>query len=198
MNIESLLINSLETSKKVINDSLSSKVFIESLRKASELIIDTYDKKGKVMLAGNGGSAADSQHVCAEFVGRFNFDRPSLPAIALTTNSSNLTCISNDYGYEKVFSRQVQAFGTSNDTLIVYTTSGKSENILELIKDARPLVKSIIAMTGDKYELMSADCDVIISVNSNKTPKIQEVHAIAGHMICESVEHILFENSNYK
>ena len=192
MNIETLLTNSLESSKKVINDSLSSRVFIESLKKASELIIETYNKKGKVMLAGNGGSAADSQHVCAEFVGRFNFDRPSLPAIALTTNTSNLTCISNDYGYEKVFSRQVQAFGTSNDTLIVYTTSGKSENILELIKDARPLVKNIIAMTGGEYALMSDNCDVIISVDSDKTPKIQEVHAIAGHMICESVEHVLF------
>ena len=195
MNIETLLLNSMEKSKKVINNSLNSKEFIESLKKASELIIDTYNKKGKVMLAGNGGSAADSQHVCAEFVGRFNFDRPSLPAIALTTNTSNLTCIANDYGYEKVFSRQVQAFGTSNDTLIVYTTSGKSENILQLIKEARPLVKSIIAMTGGKYELMSDDCDVIISVNSDETPKIQEVHAIAGHMICESVEYILFKNS---
>tara|TARA_Y100000768_G_scaffold89294_1_gene64219 strand:+ start:1082 stop:1672 length:591 start_codon:yes stop_codon:yes gene_type:complete len=196
MNIENLLKNSLEKSKKVINDSLNSREFIESLKKASELIVNTYNNNGKVLLAGNGGSAADSQHVCAEFVGRFNFDRPSLPAIALTTNTSNLTCISNDYGYEKVFSRQVQAFGTSNDTLIVYTTSGKSENILELIKDARPLVKSIIAMTGGEYSLLSENCDVVISVNSDKTPKIQEVHAIAGHMICESVEHVLFGNSN--
>tara|TARA_B100000900_G_scaffold302699_1_gene261247 strand:+ start:459 stop:1046 length:588 start_codon:yes stop_codon:yes gene_type:complete len=195
MNIETLLTNSLEKSKKVINDSLNSREFIESLRKASELIIDTYNKNGKVLLAGNGGSAADSQHVCAEFVGRFNFDRPSLPAIALTTNTSNLTCISNDYGYEKVFSRQVHAFGTRNDTLIVYTTSGKSENILELIKEARPLVKSIIAMTGGEYSLLSKNCDVVISVNSDKTPKIQEVHAIAGHMICESVEYVLFGKS---
>ncbi len=192
MNIETLLMNSLEKSKEVINESLNSREFLESLKKASELIIDTYNKKGKVMLAGNGGSAADSQHICAELVGRFNFNRPSLPAIALTTNTSNLTCISNDYGYEKVFSRQIQAFGTNNDTLIVYTTSGKSENILELLKDARPLVKSIIAMSGCETKLLADNCDVVISVNSDQTPKIQEVHAIAGHMICESVEFKLF------
>ena len=158
MNIETLLTNSLEKSKEVINESLNSREFLESLKKASELIIDTYNQKGKVMLAGNGGSAADSQHICAEFVGRFNFNRPSLPAIAL----------------------------------IVYTTSGKSENILELIKVARPLVKSIIAMSGCEAQLLVDHCDVVISVNSDKTPKIQEVHAIAGHMICESVEFELF------
>lgn len=192
MNIETLLTNSLEKSKEVINESLNSREFLESLKKAAELIIDTYNKKGKVMLAGNGGSAADSQHICAEFVGRFNFNRPSLPAIALTTNTSNLTCISNDYGYEKVFSRQMQAFGTKEDTLIVYTTSGKSQNILELVKVARPQVKNIIAMTGCETQLLEDHCDVIISVNSDQTPKIQEVHAIAGHMICESVEFQLF------
>tara|TARA_B100000927_G_scaffold266607_1_gene240153 strand:- start:479 stop:1066 length:588 start_codon:yes stop_codon:yes gene_type:complete len=195
MNIESLLINSLEKSKKVINDSLNSREFIESLKKASELIINTYNNKGKVILAGNGGSASDCQHVCAEFVGRFNFDRRSLPAIALTANSSNITCISNDYGYKNVFSRQITAHGDPNDTLIVYTTSGKSENIIELVNAARTKLKNIIALTGTHTNLLSENCDVIISVNSDDTPKIQEVHAIAGHMICESVEHALFGDS---
>lgn len=196
MNIENLIASSLNKSKQVISDSLDRKDFRESLKIASELIIDTYNNKGKVILAGNGGSASDSQHICAEFVGRFNFDRPSLPAIALTGNSSNLTCISNDYGYNKVFSRQITAYGETNDTLIVYTTSGKSENIIELVKAARSKVKYIIAMTGEYTELLTDNCDVIISVGSAKTPKIQEVHAIAGHMICESVEHVLFGNSN--
>ena len=196
MNIENLIASSLDKSKEVISDSLDRKDFRESLKIASELIIDTYSNKGKVILAGNGGSASDSQHICAEFVGRFNFDRPSLPAIALTGNSSNLTCISNDYGYNNVFSRQITAYGEIHDTLIVYTTSGKSENIIELVKTARPKVKHIIAMTGEYTELLKDNCDVIISVGSAKTPKIQEVHAIAGHMICESVEHVLFGNSN--
>ena len=196
MNIENLIASSLNKSKQVISDSLDRKDFRESLKIASELIIDTYNNKGKVILAGNGGSASDSQHICAEFVGKFNFDRPSLPAIALTGNSSNLTCISNDYGYNKVFSRQITAYGETNDTLIVYTTSGKSENIIELVKAARSKVKYIIAMTGEYTELLTDNCDVIISVGSAKTPKIQEVHAIAGHMICESVEHVLFGNSN--
>ena len=128
-------------------------------------------------------------------MGRFNFDRPSLPAIALTANSSNLTCISNDYGYKNVFSRQISAHGAPNDTLIVYTTSGKSENIIELVDTARTQVKNIIAMTGSNTDLLCKKCDVIISVDSDSTPKIQEVHAIAGHLICESVEHVLFGNS---
>tara|TARA_B100000123_G_C25707500_1_gene418286 strand:+ start:394 stop:981 length:588 start_codon:yes stop_codon:yes gene_type:complete len=195
MKVENLIINSLEKSKKVISDTLESDNFRQSIIKASELIIETYNNKGKVILAGNGGSASDCQHVCAEFIGRFNFDRPSLPAIALTANSSNLTCISNDYGYKNVFSRQIIAHGEPNDTLIVYTTSGKSENIIELVNAARAKLKNIIALTGTNINLLSENCDVIISVNSDDTPKIQEVHAIAGHMICESVEHVLFGNS---
>mgnify|MGYP001158049501 FL=1 len=196
MKIDDLINNSLDKSRSVINETLDSQDFRSSLLMAANSIIDTYNNGGKVLLAGNGGSASDSQHVCAEFVGRFNFDRPSLPALALTANSSNLTCISNDYGFEHVFSRQIQALGTINDTLIVYTTSGKSKNIIELIKAARPLVKSIIAMTGHDYTLLGNDCDVVISVKSSVTSKIQEVHAIAGHMICESVEYTLFGEKN--
>ena len=195
MMIDNLITLSLNTSKKVINEALDSENFRQSLKEAAELIIETYNNKGKVILAGNGGSASDSQHICAEFVGRFNFDRPSLPAIALTANSSNLTCISNDYGYKNVFSRQISAHGAPNDTLIVYTTSGKSENIIELVDTARTQVKNIIAMTGSNTDLLCKKCDVIISVDSDSTPKIQEVHAIAGHLICESVEHVLFVNS---
>ena len=196
MKIEDLINNSLDKSRKVINETLDSQDFKSSLEIAAKLIIDTYNDKGKVLLAGNGGSASDSQHVCAEFVGRFNFDRPSLPAVALTANSSNMTCISNDYGFQEVFSRQIQALGSINDTLIVYTTSGKSKNIIELVKEARPLVKTIIAMTGNEYVLLDNDCDVVISVKSNVTSKIQEVHAIAGHMICETVEYKLFGEKN--
>ena len=194
MNIETLLTNSLEKSKKVINDSLNSREFIESLRKASELIIDTYNKNGKVLLAGNGGSAADSQHVCAEFVGRFNFDRPSLPAIALTTNTSNLTCIANDYGYDEIFTRQMHALAKSNDTLIVYTTSGKSSNIIKLIHEAKGKVSNIIALTGEYTDDLDQYCDVVVSVKSPKTTRIQEIHAIAGHIMCECVEETLFNN----
>ena len=146
MDISDIINSSLAKSKEVINETLDKQDFRLSLQHASELIIDTYNNKGKVMLAGNGGSAADSQHICAEFVGRFNFNRPPLPAIALTTNTSNLTCISNDYGYKNVFSRQLEAHGESNDTLIVYSTSGSSENILELVKIAKPLIKNVIAM----------------------------------------------------
>ena len=151
--------------------------------------------ENKIILAGNGGSAADCQHIAGELVSRFMFDRPGLPSVALTTDTSILTAIGNDYGYENVFSRQIEAHASSNDTLIVYTTSGESPNILKVVESAKPRLKSIIAMTGKNFELLNQYCDVIISVDSLETSKIQEVHAIAGHMICESVEHILFDKN---
>ena len=195
MKLDNFITDSLMKTKSVVNASIDCIEFKESLRLASELIIETYTNNGKVILAGNGGSASDCQHICAEFIGRFKFDRPSLPAIALTGNSSNLTCLANDYGYENVFSRQIEAHASSNDTLIVYTTSGESPNILKVVESAKPRLKSIIAMTGKNFELLNQYCDVIISVDSLETSKIQEVHAIAGHMICESVEHILFDKN---
>ena len=139
------------------------------------------------MLAGN-GSAADSQHIAAEFMGRLNFDRDPLPAIALTANTSNLTCIANDYGYEHIFSRQARALANENDALIVYSTSGKSKNILKLVQEARDKVKHIISLTGSYKDELAEYSDVVLSVKSMKTTRIQEIHAIAGHIICECVE----------
>ena len=127
MNLKNKIQNSLSESLKVSSDSEVDKEFIHGLEIASKLLIDTFKSKGKVLLAGNGGSAADSQHIAAEFMGRLNFDRDPLPAIALTANTSNLTCIANDYGYEHIFSRQARALANENDALIVYSTSGKSK-----------------------------------------------------------------------
>ncbi len=188
---------------KIISDSLveSSDVsslmskdekFIESLHRAANFVIDTYKNKGKVLLAGNGGSAADSQHIAAEFIGRLNFDRDTLPAIALTTNTSNLTCIANDYGYDDIFVRQMNALAQKNDCIIVYTTSGTSNNIIKLIENAKGKVKSIIALTGEHTSDLEKYADIVISVKSKKTTRIQEIHAIAGHVICECVEETLF------
>ena len=126
MNISKVISKTLNQTLDTVNDTLSDKNFVSSIEFASSLLIDTYNMNGKVLLAGNGGSAADSQHICAEFIGRLNFNRKSLPAIALTTNSSNLTCLANDYGFDEVFSRQIESLGAENDTLIVYSTSGKS------------------------------------------------------------------------
>jgi D-sedoheptulose 7-phosphate isomerase len=168
--------------------------FVQQLKVAADLLIDTFRNNGKVLLAGNGGSAADCQHIAAEFIGRLNFDRKPLPAIALTTNTSNLTCIANDYGYENIFSRQIQALANENDTLIVYTTSGKSKNIIKSVIEARPRLKSIISLTGSFSDELAGYSDAILSVKTAKTTRIQEIHAIAGHIMCECVEETLFSN----
>ena len=194
MNIKDIIKSSLEESALVNSEALIDRDLISALSEASNLLIETFLKKGKILLAGNGGSAADCQHIAAEFIGRLNFDRDPLPAIALTSNTSNLTCIANDYGFEEIFTRQMHALACENDSLIVYSTSGKSKNIIKLVVEAKNKVKNIIALTGNHTEELSKYADVIISVKSSKTTRIQEIHAIAGHIMCECVEERLFNN----
>ena len=195
MKFSESIIRILQESGRVNSESVIDSSFVNSLEKASQLLVDTFKSNGKVLLAGNGGSAADSQHIAAEFIGRLNFDRDPLPAIALTANTSNLTCIANDYGYENIFSRQAQALANKDDTLIVYSTSGKSSNILKLVKESRSRVKHIISLTGKNKDLLGKYSDVVLAVNSEKTTRIQEIHAIAGHIMCECVENSLFSKS---
>ena len=195
MNLKTIIQDSLTESAKVNSESSIDVDFIKGLEVASTMLIDTFQNNGKVLLAGNGGSAADSQHIAAEFIGRLNFDRDPLPAIALTANTSNLTCIANDYGYDEIFSRQAIALAQKNDSLIVYTTSGKSANILKLIKEMRSQVKSIISLTGNFKDELEKYSDVVLSVKSEKTTRIQEIHAIAGHIMCECVESTIFKHS---
>ena len=195
MKFSESIIRILQESGRVNSESVIDSSFVNSLEKASILLVDTFKNNGKVLLAGNGGSAADSQHIAAEFIGRLNFDRDPLPAIALTANTSNLTCIANDYGYENIFSRQAQALANKDDTLIVYSTSGKSPNILKLVKESRSRVKYIISLTGKNKDLLGKYSDVVLAVNSEKTTRIQEIHAIAGHIMCECVENSLFSKS---
>lgn len=192
MDIKDIIKSSLEESALVNSEASVDNDLIVALSKASDLLIETFSSKGKILLAGNGGSAADCQHIAAEFMGRLNFDRDPLPAIALTANTSNLTCIANDYGYEEIFTRQMYALANENDSLIVYSTSGKSKNIIKLVAAAKNKVKSIIALTGSYTEEISKYADVLISVKTLKTTRIQEIHAIAGHIMCECVEESLF------
>ena len=193
MDIKDIIKLSLEESASVNAEASVDKDMISALSKASNLLIETFLNKGKILLAGNGGSAADCQHIAAEFIGRLNFDRDPLPAIALTSNTSNLTCIANDYGYEEIFTRQMHALANENDSLIVYSTSGKSKNIIKLVAEAKNKVKNIIALTGNYTEELSKYADVVISVKASKTTRIQEIHAIAGHIMCECVEETLFK-----
>ena len=194
MDIKDIIKSSLEESALINSEASINRDLISALSEASNLLIETFLKKGKILLAGNGGSAADCQHIAAEFIGRLNFDRDPLPAIALTSNTSNLTCIANDYGFEEIFTRQMHALACENDSLIVYSTSGKSKNIIKLVAEAKNKVKNIIALTGNHTEELSKYADVIISVKSSKTTRIQEIHAIAGHIMCECVEERLFNN----
>lgn len=146
----------------------------------------------KILFVGNGGSAADSQHLAAELVSRLNYDRPGLTAIALTTDTSALTAIGNDYGYENVFARQVQALGQQGDVLIAISTSGKSKNILKALGAARAKEMLTIGFAGMHAPLMAEYCDWVLNVPSHETPKIQECHIMFGHIICGLIENALF------
>ena len=163
-----------------------------ALASAAQAVIDSLRADGKVLFAGNGGSAADAQHMAGEFVSRFMFDRPGLAAVALTTDTSILTAIGNDYGYEKLFERQVQALGRKGDVLVVYSTSGKSPNILRALEAARAKGLVTIGFTGNRGGPMHGLCDHVLATPSADTPKIQEGHLIMGHILCGLVERTMF------
>ncbi len=151
-------------------------------------------KGGKILLCGNGGSAADAQHLAGEFVNRFLIDRPPLPAIALTTDTSALTAIGNDFGYENIFLKQVQALGQEGDILVGISTSGNSPNIVAAFQEAKARGVVTVALTGEGGGQMAHASDHILSVPHTHTPLIQEVHITAGHMLCQLVDYFLFEN----
>jgi D-sedoheptulose 7-phosphate isomerase len=153
----------------------------------------TLNAGGKLILAGNGGSAADAQHIAAEFVNYFNFKRPGLAAMALTTDTSVMTSISNDSDYVEVFARQLQALGRPGDVFIAYSTSGRSKNIIKAISQARESGILVIGFTGKNSKDMSNGCDFLFQTPSTSTPKIQEGHLVMGHILSGLVEEMLFE-----
>ena len=147
---------------------------------------------GKVLFCGNGGSAADAQHLAGEFVSRFHFDRSPLAAVALTTDTSVLTAIGNDYGYERVFERQARGLGRPGDVLVGISTSGRSPNVLNALRAARETGLVTVGMTGNQREAIEGLCDLCIRVPSRETPKIQEGHIVLGHTLCGLVEAMMF------
>ena len=147
---------------------------------------------GKILLAGNGGSAADAQHIAGEFLSRLNFDRHPLPAIALTSDTSVLTAIGNDYGFERVFERQVRGLGRSGDVLIAISTSGRSPNVVAALQAARAIGMTTVGFTGDGTRDMSGFCDLCLAAPSGETPLIQQIHIVAAHAICGLVERNMF------
>ena len=183
----------IQETQQVMSAMLEDLVLLARVEAAAAACITALSNGGKLLLAGNGGSAADAQHIAGEFVSRFAFDRPGLPAIALTTDTSILTAIGNDYGYEKLFARQVQAHAQKGDVFIAYSTSGKSPNVIAALQEARSRGVVCIGMSGNRGGPMKDLCDHYLDVPSADTPKIQEGHAVLGHILCGLVERALFK-----
>ena len=183
----------IQETQRVMSAMLADEALLARVEAAAEACIHAMKRGNKVLLAGNGGSAADAQHIAGEFVSRFAFDRPGLPAIALTTDTSILTAIGNDYGYDKLFARQVQAHAQKGDIFIAYSTSGKSPNVVAALQEAKNRGVVCIGMTGNRGGPMKELCDHYLEVPSADTPKIQEGHAVLGHILCGLVERALFK-----
>ncbi|MBT4166175.1 D-sedoheptulose 7-phosphate isomerase [archaeon] len=175
---------SIETKKRFLEDSNA----INAIRISTNIIIESLKNNGKILICGNGGSAADAQHITGELVGRYKMERKGLPAIALTTDTSILTAWGNDYEFETIFSRQVEALGKKEDILIGISTSGNSENIIKAIEEAKKIGLRIITFTGHEGGKMKDLSDANINIPSDDTPRIQESHMVAYHTICELVE----------
>jgi len=184
--------NSHDLVKSIFDDNtkihLKSVSLSDDIIKAIMAIVDCYKKGKKVILFGNGGSAADAQHIAAEFVGHFSSDRRALPAIALTTDTSVLTAISNDFGFDKIFYRQCDALVKEGDIVIAISTSGSSTNVIKGVQKAKEKKAITIALTGKKGGKLKDIADISVIVPSNNTQRIQEVHTTIGHIICELVE----------
>jgi D-sedoheptulose 7-phosphate isomerase len=184
--VRSILLASSETLASAA-DSIAPAV-----AEAASLVVDALRGGSKVLLCGNGGSAADAQHIAAELAGRLRRDRAGLPAVALTVNPSVLTALSNDYGYDEVFARQIEALGRKGDVLIGISTSGSSENVVRALKAGRAGGLRTIGLLGETGGAMEQHCDLSIRAPESDTPRIQEVHITVGHAICEIVEDALF------
>jgi len=166
---------------------------LEKIEAVAKLCVKLYKESDKkTILAGNGGSAADAQHIAAELVGRYGFDRPSIPSLALTTDTSNLTAIGNDYGYDQVFSRQLAGMGQAGDIFFGISTSGNSQNIIKAFEVAKEKGITTVALVGRDGGKMGAMADIALIVPSDSTPRIQESHILIGHIICDIIEKELF------
>lgn len=189
------IIEEIKHSKSVKEQILSDDVLLNQIDQAAKICVDAYKNGHKILFGGNGGSAADSQHLAGELVSKFYFDRPGLPAIAMTTDSSIMTAIGNDYGYEKLFTRQLQANGNQGDVFIGITTSGSSKNIVEALKYARFNGIRTICFNGKDGGIIEASglADINIIVPSKETPRIQESHIMIGHILCAIIEREMFK-----
>lgn len=190
--MENQVTSYLEDSLSVVSSIVANKGLQSKIEQLALLIVSSLKKGGKIMFIGNGRSAADSQHMAAEYVSRFAFDRKGLPGIALTTDTSILTAIGNDYSFDNVFSRQLNALGNEGDILIAYSTSGRSLNIVKAINEAKSMGIYSVLFTGLEGSALS-NADLTIASPSSSTPHIQEGHLILGHLLCYLVEKLYFK-----
>lgn len=191
-NFEPRVRRSIQASIAVKQLLLNDSAMVSDMARVSEILVDAFRKGNKPLLFGNGGSAADAQHIAAEFVGRFAFDRPPLPALALSVNTSAVTAIGNDYGFDLLFARQVEALGRPGDVAIGISTSGNSPNVLQGISVAKKLGLHTVALTGASGGKLKGAADFCLCAPSNETPRIQECHILIGHIISELVEGTIF------
>ncbi len=185
-----MILEELKQHKEVLDQVIAT--LVPNIEKACELVKETIKNNHKIILAGNGGSAADAQHIAAEFTGRFVKERKALPAIALTTDTSALTAIANDYGYQHVFSRQLQALSQPGDLFIGISTSGNSENIINCLKIAKELNIKTIGLSGRDGGFMNEFCDLNIIIPSTVTANIQEMHILIGHIFCKAADQLFY------
>jgi len=189
---ETAVLAYLQRSQDAVERAAGDRTFVATAIAIAEHIARAFRNGGKLLLAGNGGSAADAQHIAAEFVGRFIGDRAALPAVALTTDTSALTAIGNDYGFERVFERQIRALGRSGDVFLAFSTSGRSPNVIAALKTARQIGLVTVGFTGASQSPMHALCDLVLAVPSEETAPIQQVHITVAHANCGLVERELF------
>ena len=195
-HLTSYMDSEFDKSIKLLNTMSVDVALRELTLRAVALSVDALRRGNKLLFAGNGGSAADAQHWAGELVSRFNFDRPGLAGIALTTDTSILTAIGNDYGYDYVFARQVEALGRKGDVLFAISTSGNSKNIVRAIHAARDSGIGVIGFTGQTGGAMAELCDICLNMPTTETPKVQEGHEFLGHLICGLIEREMFESPN--
>jgi len=192
MNNQDLIKRNINDSLSVKQELLNSDQLIDQVVEIADLIVQTFKNGNKLLFCGNGGSAADAQHLAAEFSGRYYLNRPPLHAEALHTDTSFMTAVANDFSFEEVYARLIQGIGKKGDILIGMSTSGNSKNVLLALKQAKEQNITTIGFTGEKGENMKAHCDLMLHIPSNDTPRIQECHLMLGHAICELVEKKLF------
>jgi D-sedoheptulose 7-phosphate isomerase len=191
-DFEARVSRSIKASIGVKELMLTSSEVVSVVAKVSELLVHRFQKGNKALLFGNGGSAADAQHIAAEFVGRFAFNRPALPALALNVNTSCVTAIGNDYGFDLVFSRQIEALARPGDVAIGFSTSGQSANVIRAMATAKKMELHTVGLTGSSPKGLKDAVEYCISVPSSETPRIQECHILVGHIISELVEQTIF------